>query len=71
MAGEAPEALLGLEPPTHVFVGGSSGSLKDILRIVREKNPDVRIVMNRHLAGDAPGSHGSGGSKAAGSLMRK
>ena len=46
VAGEAPEALLGLEPPTHVFVGGSSGSLKDILRIVREKNPDVRIVIN-------------------------
>lgn len=44
--GTAPEALEDLEPPTHVFIGGSSGNLKEILKVVREKNPDVRIVIN-------------------------
>ena len=44
--GEAPAALRGLEPPTHVFIGGSSGNLREILRIVLEKNPSVRIVIN-------------------------
>ena len=46
VAGEAPEALRELETPTHVFIGGSSGNLKEILHMVREKNPDVRIVLN-------------------------
>lgn len=44
--GTAPEILHGLEPPTHVFIGGSSGNLEGILRCVREKNPDVRVVLN-------------------------
>ena len=44
--GTAPEALSGLEPPTHVFVGGSSGNLREILLAVHEKNPSVRIVIN-------------------------
>lgn len=44
--GSAPEALMDLEPPTHVFIGGSSGNLKEILRIVLTKNPEVRIVIN-------------------------
>jgi precorrin-6Y C5,15-methyltransferase (decarboxylating) len=44
--GTAPEALLPLEAPTHVFIGGSSGNLKEILRLVREKNPNVKIVLN-------------------------
>lgn len=44
--GEAPEALRELEPPTHVFIGGSSGNLREILRVVLEKNPSVRIVVN-------------------------
>lgn len=44
--GTAPEAMERLEKPTHVFIGGSSGNLKDILRLVLEKNPDVRIVLN-------------------------
>ena len=46
VAGTAPEALGSLETPTHVFIGGSSGNLREILAIVREKNPDVRIVLN-------------------------
>ena len=44
--GEAPEALRELEPPTHVFIGGSSGNLREILRVILEKNPSVRIVVN-------------------------
>lgn len=44
--GTAPDALQELEPPTHVFIGGSAGNLKEILRTVQKKNPDVRIVIN-------------------------
>lgn len=34
-----------LEAPTHVFIGGSSGNLRKILLAVKEKNPDVQIVL--------------------------
>ena len=44
--GLAPDALQGLEAPTHCFVGGSSGNLREILEAVLEKNPAVRIVIN-------------------------
>lgn len=44
--GTAPRALEALEPPTHVFIGGSSGNLKAILQCVQEKNPHARIVIN-------------------------
>lgn len=44
--GRAPEALRGLEAPTHVFIGGSAGDLKEILAAVKRKNPQVRIVLN-------------------------
>ena len=44
--GQAPEALSDLEPPTHVFIGGSGGRLKEILKAVTGKNPEVRIVIN-------------------------
>lgn len=44
--GEAPGALEGLEAPTHVFVGGSSGNLREILKTVLERSPEVRIVIN-------------------------
>ena len=43
--GTAPEALRKLEPPTHVFIGGSSGNLREILLAVKKKNPDVQIVL--------------------------
>ncbi len=43
--GTAPEVLENLEAPTHVFIGGSSGNLKEILSCVKRKNPDVRIVL--------------------------
>lgn len=44
--GKAPEALENLPVPTHVFLGGSSGNLKEILEIVRKKNQAVRVVIN-------------------------
>ena len=44
--GEAPEALRKLEPPTHVFIGGSSGNFHEILQLVLDKNPSARIVIN-------------------------
>lgn len=42
--GTAPEALEALPPPTHVFLGGSSGSLREILALIWEKNPAARVV---------------------------
>ena len=44
--GTAPEALSGLPAPTHVFIGGSSGGLEEILEVCLRKNPDARIVIN-------------------------
>ena len=46
--GKAPEALADLETPTHVFIGGSSGSLAGILEAIREKAGQnrVRVVIN-------------------------
>lgn len=44
--GEAPEALVELPAPTHAFIGGSSGNLKEIVALLLEKNRDVRIVIN-------------------------
>ncbi len=42
--GKAPEAIESLESPTHVFIGGSRGNLKEILLAVLKKNPKVKIV---------------------------
>lgn len=44
--GEAPQALENLPAPTHAFIGGSSGNLKEIVALLLEKNPQVRIVIN-------------------------
>ncbi len=44
--GTAPEAMASLPAPTHAFIGGSSGNLKEILSLLLEKNPQVRIVIN-------------------------
>ena len=44
--GAAPECLKGLPAPTHVFIGGSSGNLIEIIQAIREKNEKVRFVIN-------------------------
>ena len=44
IAGLAPEACAELPAPTHAFIGGSSGNMKEIVKILLEKNPNVRIV---------------------------
>ena len=42
--GIAPDACADLPAPTHAFIGGSSGNMKEIIALLLEKNPDVRIV---------------------------
>lgn len=44
--GKAPDALKDLPVPTHAFIGGSSGSMREIIDCLLEKNPHVRIVVN-------------------------
>ena len=39
--GEAPQALENLPAPTHAFIGGSSGNLKEIVALLLGKNPQV------------------------------
>jgi precorrin-6Y C5,15-methyltransferase (decarboxylating) len=43
--GRAPEACRELPAPTHVFIGGSTGSLREIVALVLEKNPSARLVL--------------------------
>ena len=44
--GTAPEAMMELPVPTHAFIGGSSGNMNEIVKLLLEKNPEVRIVIN-------------------------
>ncbi len=44
--GTAPEAMLELPAPTHAFIGGSSGNMREIIDALLQKNPSVRIVIN-------------------------
>lgn len=44
--GEASKVLDMLPRPTHVFIGGTSGNLKEILTKVFIKNENARIVIN-------------------------
>ena len=44
VSGMAPEACATLPAPTHAFIGGSSGNMQEIIKLLLEKNPDVRIV---------------------------
>lgn len=45
LEGLAPECMKELPPATHAFIGGSSGQLGDILRLLYEKNPKMHIVI--------------------------
>lgn len=44
--GLAPEAMEELPAPTHAFIGGSAGNLKQILECLLAKNPQIRVVIN-------------------------
>lgn len=44
--GLAPQAMEALPPPDAAFVGGSKGNLAEILRLLRDKNPAVRVVVS-------------------------
>ena len=44
VSGIAPDACRGLPAPTHVFLGGTSGNAREILSLLLERNPHVRIV---------------------------
>ncbi len=44
--GTAPEAMEELPVPTHAFIGGSSGNMKEIIKLLLEKNPGVKLVIN-------------------------
>ena len=44
--GSAPDACRELPAPTHVFIGGSSGNLREIVALALEKNPKARIVVS-------------------------
>lgn len=44
--GLAPSAMEPLQAPTHAFIGGSSGNMREIMELLLEKNPEVRIVIN-------------------------
>ncbi|HET6146548.1 MAG TPA: precorrin-6y C5,15-methyltransferase (decarboxylating) subunit CbiE [Polyangia bacterium] len=47
IAGRAPEALAGLDAPDAVFVGGSKGSLAEIIEVALARlNPGGRLVAN-------------------------
>lgn len=43
---KAPEGLQNLPKPSHAFIGGSGGNLKEILQALYEMNPDMRVVIN-------------------------
>ena len=42
--GLAPEVCRELPAPTHVFIGGSAGNMRQILEEILGKNPNARIV---------------------------
>ena len=42
----APEGLWDLPCPTHAFIGGSGGNLKEILSVLYQKNSHMRVVIN-------------------------
>ena len=42
--GTAPDACVELPAPTHAFIGGSSGNMQEIITLLLQKNPKVRIV---------------------------
>ncbi len=46
IAGQAPAALIDLPAPDRAFIGGSQGNMSKILKLLIEKNPRIRVVIN-------------------------
>lgn len=46
VSGYAPEAFADLPAPDAVFIGGSGGELPEILALLKEKNPNVRVCVS-------------------------
>lgn len=46
VAGKAPGVMDQLPAPDHAFIGGTSGEMEAVIRLLYEKNPQVRIVIN-------------------------
>ena len=44
--GNAPAAFENLPRPTHIFIGGSSGNIREIIEEAVKKNSGVKIVIN-------------------------
>jgi precorrin-6Y C5,15-methyltransferase (decarboxylating) len=44
--GKAPETLLKLPKPDKAFIGGSSGNMNEIVEVLLEKNPNIKLVAN-------------------------
>lgn len=44
--GEAPECLDGYGQPSHAFIGGSGGRLREIVSWLLASNPNIRIVID-------------------------
>ena len=42
---DAPEGLKNLPTPTHAFIGGSGGRMKEILQVLYRMNPNIRVVI--------------------------
>lgn len=43
---KAPDGLMDLKMPTHAFIGGSGGNMKEIIETLHQINPGMRIVIN-------------------------
>lgn len=43
---QAPEGFAHLNVPTHAFIGGSGGKMKEILSALYQLNPKMRVVIN-------------------------
>ena len=43
---KAPEGFMDLKMPTHAFIGGSGGNMKEIIETLHQINPGMRIVIN-------------------------
>ncbi len=60
VAGRAPQALLDLESPDAVFIGGSNGGLDSIIEVALDRlNPGGRIVVNAITLENAGEAYGA------------